>query len=670
MPVFRPSLVKSIERNSRTERYQQMLDAHIARCLPHWDPERGLSGTRGLVLPHEQMADYWERPLEEQRRLASPAAWKAYEAALGRDGVGPMAIAAFAWRSSLSRYHQDPDLLRFFQNGLRLFTDSVRSDGLMGMAAHPLGGGAERSTGKGEYTWSHGWTIGPLACGLAWCWDALDPTVRERALAQLRISGARFLKLGRNGDLGNQTIVQIYGLYAYGDLLDAPAFRRTADRYWAEVRDAVLDGSGQVIESAGPCMHYSFTAFFYVWLTEFAHRADSGRARIGKALAWFRNRYTENLTPLAGASSRKYYESLPGTILDLLPMCEQMASRNPLFQDFADRVLAHLQTRPDNPSRRQAVNAAPDLVRFVPGHGASPLIWAILASPGPRRPTAAHRTRWAAPVSEEYRRITAGGRFRGEKQYSPIRYLLVRRRYQTHFNATDYLPFCGLQTWAWGTEPPIVHPTLACPSTTRGWGLDTACQGTGRAWMDIDNPTRGGVLPEHLFQKLDSAIGLMAARFNRLYRLVVFTDAATVQLDFGRTGPRRTAWTLNRLDPAEAEIAPGVVAFAGRAGRLYAGAARLPEQVVPGPGRWTDGVRILDYDDGDGVALFAFSDDAFSFLATPGPADRTLRFADASGAYRVIIPETLPLGGEAEYAGRGLFDLARTIVVERTGPRP
>jgi hypothetical protein len=149
----------------------------------------------------------------------------------------------------------------------------------------------------------------------------------------------------------------------------------------------------------------------------------------------------------------------------------------------------------------------------------------------------------------------------------------VRRAYQTHFNITDFMPFSGVQTWAWGGEPPIIHPTPLYPSTTQAYGLDTARQGVSHNWglygagaMAADGVR---VLPRN-----EREIALLLARYDWLWRLAFFTGCSTVVLEFGRGGPRRALWTLNRVEPAEPQIAPGVVSFAGRRGRLYSSPPR------------------------------------------------------------------------------------------------
>lgn len=662
-------LLKPIERNARTEIYQRAIDDFIDRAMPGWDIDRGLLGTRGIVLPHEKVKDFWELPVEEQRRAADPAEWNAYDASLGRRGTASLALAAFAWHSPISRHHGNPELLRFFQNGLKTFADSVRSDGIMNMGAHDSGKGMIRSAETSRYTWSFGWVAGPLICGLYWCRDALDKSILRRALQKLKLAAESFAAIGRDGDLGNQACVQVHGLYCFADLLGNDACRRAADLYWSEIWDKILDSSGQVIENAGPCMHYSYTAFFYAWLNVFLRRQKDEMDRIEKALLWFRYRHTESLFPMAGPSARKYYETLHSVAVDLLPMCEQAAGKNPVFQEFADRIMAlSLPAHDGHLESLGKFSYSPTrLGQCVPGHGASPFIWAILASPGPKKPSKAQRMEWAEPFAEEYRRIAATGRPGGEVNYSPLRYALVRRKYQTHFNSTDYLPFCGLQTWAWGDEPPIIHPTLYCPSTTRGFGLDTAQQGTGRAWMDIDNPMRGGMLPEHLAQQSGNGLYFIVARFGRLYRLIVFTEFSTVQVDFGRTGPRKTSWTLNRLVPGSVTIGRGMVSLGNLEGRIYSSVPKPPALKELGPGRWTKGVRILEYDDGAGPVMFAFSDRSFSFITAVPGKNRALKFADAAGIYKVIIPDSLPLRGEFEYARGGLFDLGLEIRVEKTG---
>ena len=655
MQRLRAILLKPVERNERTLRYQHALDNQVARDLPSWDVERGLIGSRGVHLPHKSVAKLWETPYEERVPQLSPEAEKVYLANSHRGCTPSLSLAASCWHSPLSRFHGDERLLRFFANGLDFFTSTIRADG------SGLGQMAPAIRGLSNYPvfdWSHTWVMEGLIYGLIRCWDALAPDRRERALSNLRRAARAFLKIGPSGEYGNQAVIQCLGLYLYADLFADDRFRERADAYWADVFDRVFDPSGQVIEQGGPCMHYQFTAFFYTWLTMWFRGEDFDRERLGDVLHWMRCRHTDSLYPLAGPGSRQYRETLNRHADDLVPACEQMAADDPTYQEYADRILA-------------AIGWDAILEHNCMGHGNSPYMWAMLTCPGKVTATASQRAAWHKPFRREYRRIRLAGRAdRGE--FAPLRYALVRQRYQTAYVFNDRLPFSGIQTWAWEEEPPIIHPTPLCPSTTQAWGLDTAQQGVSMTWpRPQTGPKTGGLnRPDHLMcsslnTRRDVEPDFLIARYNTLWRLVVFTEYSTVILECGATGPRQCRWTLNRVEPAEPVMGRAMVRFRGRSGCIFSTLQAPPVLRDMGRGEWLDGVRVLVYDCLEGPTAFAFSNASFRFVTPMLPGEREFRFADEGGAYRAHLPDLFPLDGEPANPPVGAFEMVEQTVVER-----
>ncbi|MCG3147104.1 MAG: hypothetical protein PCFJNLEI_00541 [Verrucomicrobiae bacterium] len=516
---------------------------------------------------------------------------------MGREATAPLCRAAFCWYSPLSRHHRDPVLLQFFQDGFRKYVGNIDDSGL------------PKRFGLNGESWAHGWDIEGLIYGLHFCREALAADVLELAAARFPLAAHRLANLKRTpeiiGSYGNQRTVWTLGLYLYGQILNDPQLTALSDQFFYEALDKILDPSGQVIEQQGPCMHYSYTALTYTWLN-LAVRGDHSRdSLLSKTLAWFRARHTDSFYPLAGPSTRTYNETLNGFVTDLLTAAESIAATDPLPLEWVSQAAAHA-----------------DLVRSA--HGGSPLIWAMLACTGDHTPTTAQREQWDAPRLDFYGHTHLLKR-------APVKYMLVRQRYQTHFNLRDYLPFSGIQTWAWENEPPIIHPTPIAPSTTQGFGLDTARQGVSHNWggygagaVGIDGYLKGNCL---------------VARYDWFWRVVVFTPAATVVVEFGRGGNRRTLWTLNRVEPATPKIESGRVTFTGRAGCLHTTLKSPPELVtLPDGHAWTKNVRQLVYDCGDGMVAFALSNAEFRFTDP-------LHFTDASGNYelhldpRLLTPE-------------------------------
>jgi len=616
------NLCRPVPDNVRARGYQEIMDRYLDRVKTVWDIDRGFRGSTGIRLPHETVDDYWELSETDRTRVTSAEAAAVYSAMAGRDGTATLGVAAFCYYSHLSQHHGDPKVLQFFQNGLATFTGSIRHDGVMA------------SCGLNGKTWAHGWDVEGLLYGLAWCGNDLDPAIKTRALIALRRSADWFRDLGVAGDYGNQACVQTLALYLYGCVLEDQQLLRIADRYWTDIVDKVLDPAGQVIEQLGPCMHYSYTAFAYAWLNVFWRNQIDLVERMELVLLWFRNRHTRSMCPLAGGSSRKYNETLSAHIVDILAACEWVADRNPMLQKFADGIL-------DRFREQRELHAA--------GHGCSPLLTATLTARDTIEPTAVHVRNWNAPFEGEYRRLRIMGR-PGQTNYSPVRYALVRHRYQTQVMCVDFLPFSGLQTWAFEDEPPIIHPTLECPSTTRALGLDTARQGVSQNWAELADKGQAN-MPDHLLRYATTAdeTSFMLMRYSWLWRLIVFTECSTVMLECGWEQPRETLWTLNRVGPVTPLVAPNMVSFEERKGTMHTTVDTVPETH---PGTRFGGahdVTVLRYECGTGFSVFAFSDDSFRFCSRPDETG-TFAFQDRDGQYVVTPAPDLPTNPGATFA--------------------
>jgi hypothetical protein len=742
-----------------------MLDDKIDGIRTRWDLQRGLLGAQSVALPHETVRGYWSLPDAERKAATTPEAQAVYAANAGRGSTSLLCEAAFCWCSPLSRHRGNTDLLRFFENGLRFHIDAIRDDGLMA------------TSGLNGETWAHGWDVEGLIYGMILLGDRLDKALCGHALERLRLSAQRHAALeqadGRIGTYGNQRCVWTLGLELYGQIFEDSALLALSRKYWDDARPKVLDASGQVIEQYGPCMHYSYTAFIYAWLNLAIRGDDAHRDLVRSCLDWFRWRHTQSLYPIAGPSSRQYYETIPGSVGDLWPAAEQIATEDASIRAFVDRGVERWIAMAGGAERAR--------VRQSFGHAGSVLMWAILMTPeerrcaiaradscrafARRRPSSDTARRQAAALQETACEMPAVGsprvisleEMRGAAPKSacrlcdrtlilkrpPLLYVLVRQRYQTHFNFTDWLPFAGVQTWALGDEPPIIHPTPLYPSTTQSFGVDTARQGASHNWGLYGAGVMG---VDGYFRDAQDAhdVPFLIARYNWLWRVVCFGELSTVMLEFGGGGagenkllrsnvgpslaegrpreqhpmetsarctsghaderrpyngkhteaaspvasvcvcPRRTFWTLNRVEPAEPTIrdrvavgqvqgeqtpakagtptaesrsAPvgvppsgglqsttdplhNVVEFAGRRGCLHAWNAGQPAVVASAVEHvWARGVRQLVYECDGGPAAFALSDNSFRFSDGAPLMDRLFRFADATGEYEIALHE-------------------------------
>ena len=601
MQYLRDILLKTIQDNSRTRRYQECIDRSIDALKETWELDRGLNHSTGIDLPHETVPGYWMLDEEELIARTDSEASRIYEANAGRNSTYTLGGCAFAFHSPLSRHHRDPDLARYFANGLKFHIETIREDGV------------PANYGLNGLEWAHGWDIEGLIYGLILLWDEFDEALRERALEQFRKSAERFHKMGNTGTHGNQGCVQALGLFLYGKLLDMPELVEASNIRFADLVAKTLDDDGQVIEQYGPCMHYSYTCFFYAWINIYLRHGDGQEARLEKCLRWFRHKHTESMYPFPGPSSRSYSEDLKTTAGDILGACEHVSPQCPMLQKFADKIWDEIGEQSGG---------------F--GHGASPLMWAILACSGEHEPTDQQRAEWNGPFEANYESINLLGR-------SPLKYFQAKRAYQTSYDVSDFLPFGGIQTWAWGDEPPIIHPTMLNPSTTQAWGLDTARQKASYNWGLFG---AGAMVPDFKYREgLESGEpSFLFLRYDQIWRFVVLTDVSTVIVEFGKQGERITTWTLNWIEPAATQFGNGVVSFAGRTARLYSSVPHPELKTVPDKNEETK-IEVLEYKCGNESAAFAFSDHSFEFLNGGQIENNHFRFSDSSGTYRLELDE-------------------------------
>lgn len=629
-------LLRTISDTPRTRAYQAGMDRDIDNLRQNWDLRRGLINATGIApgqMPHEVHPDYWEWTSDQQRKATSDQHWGIYGDNRGRGGTAYLCQAAFCWYSPLSRHHRDPQLKQFFENGLRFNLNAIRKDGQLG------------AFGLNGESWAHGWDIEGLIYGIVFLGDAIDPQLLADARRKLRACAECMMRYQRVptviGSFGNQRCVFTLGLHLYGQFLDEPRYIAESDRYWQEAMLNVLDKSGQSIEQQGPCLHYSHTAFIYAWLNLVVRNDQSEQQRVLGCLNWFRDRLTMSQYPFAGPTTRSYTETLGQRVQDLCPAIEQVAHLDPTLLTFIDRALwrARHQTGPipADPA------ADPQTLHLGNPHAASTAMWSILMARPNVSPAGGADAGYANHVTRCFDTTQLLKR-------APLKYVIVRRKYQTNFSFTDFMPFSGIQTWAYGNEPPIVHPTPLAPSTTQGDRLDTAKQGTSHNWAGYGAGALGidGYIHDRNENGDDNDLLLVVARYDWLFRVVFFTDSSTVILELGNGGPRRTLWTLNRVEPAEPVVnfrEVNTVRFTGRVGTIHASLGTPPAIVTPDDqDEWATGVKQLRYDIPNGAAAFGLSNGTLRFQPAAAGAildGNVFRFADDSGSYEATLEQGL-----------------------------
>ena len=627
----------------RTREYQRWIDDAVAHALETFDLERGLAGTKGLAeLPDETVPGYIGLPREERARITPPEVARALGASQGRNTTAALGTMAFCFQSPLSRYYGDERVLRVVLNGMESFRRRLRSDGAWIF-------GLSDETGFGL-----GWTVEGLIYAYVYLHDRLDDVFRRRMLDMFRTSAEAFKVDAGFHPVCNQHAVWCQTMMLYGLLLEDPAYVAAAKEQWTVCKH-VFARDGQVIEQGGPCANYSRTTFIYAYLYLLLDGTREHDEQLKDACRWFRRMHTHSMHPFEGMSSRSVH-FLTHAMVDVVPCLERFAPEEPIFARFIEEFLAQQQRDHGH----------------VPGigHGASPLMWAMMDHRGPVEVKPQHVAAWAKPFDRMY--------------WKPdIQYLLVHRAYQTAVTFRGRSSLLGLQTWAWKDEPPIIHGSMESPSKTQAWGIDTAefgvshnRAGRGAGWKSEEVIYVPGDWSELNLQYKPSGIdrGLamspvdrffiwtqthhhpggfrkvmkegdpaqVVTRWALLWTYYVFTPGAMLVIQNGPVGRRLTRWSCNpvccprpQLGPMQACGVGGAsgratvhsVVFEGREGRIYSlgGVPRIAEH---------RGIPCAEFDfEPDQLAVFAFSDGAFRFVEYD-PVAATLVFSDSEGTYR------------------------------------
>ena len=533
---------------------------------------------------------------------------------------------AFTYFCPLSRHHKRQKILELHQNGFREWSEKKLED----------------SRTPESLSHEHAWTICSFVPTFMWVEGDFSEDDRTLVIEAFHADANAFRKRAKSGQPGNQDMACFVGdlLYAYVTS-DEDYYHHARQLGDAGMRRAIAD-SGQVLEQYGPCPHYSYLTYAFCW--SYAHYVDTKEFddQLRAGLDWFRKWHTESLYLIPGASSRKYHLREMTRPSDIYSGLEYFSSAQPMYRNLLDRMMEQQNFQSEGLEGQILANQGGDL-----------------------KPSAEDIEAWERPFTEFYETVYFGR--------SPIKYALITRKYQTGITFTGFLPLKGLQTWAWGSEPPVIHPVYDLPSTTQAWGIDTAhfscshlfyAYGPGCMAADIAWRAEGSSR-----ENLPDEPSFVVWRNQTLRSVAIFTDVSTVLIHSGPAGKRITRWTLNPLEPAKPVMdEENVVRFEGRTGCIHAlaGHPDLADQKVDVHLRaWDPAVElnvqtlIYEFTEG-GSTAFAFSDDSFEFIEDDLEVGGLLVFKDSSGTYRADISTIVDENGDLTYG----LDTAR---IKRTG---
>ena len=592
MQPLKDILLRPIADTPRTRDYMRRIDDSLARTMPRFDIDRGLLVPRGKPPAFDEGELLsWDR--ERRMAVSREPEWTAYYDQ-SRASAAVLGCMAFCYAQPMSRFHADPRLLTAVRNGLRTY--------------------AQRQAASGEFvfcpvryatiwgTHETAWRLEPLIYACVWLGDALPAEDREAARAMLR-RASEFLLAHPNDEFCNRGCVWSAITALAGRFLGEARFLEAAARNWRRLR-GIIDPKGAVLENRGPDSNYSYTGVSYIYL----YRIFSGDAALDepliRALKWFACLRTNSAYPFEGMSSRCRHV-LGHALGDLLALLERFAPQQPFFVELIDRYLAHLDRH--------------DLDR--PGHACDMRIWAMMEhNPAVQAPE--DEPAWFAGYSLHLRSDC-------------VLYSLVKRRYQTAVTHFAFQPLHGMQTWALDDEPPILHPGRMTASGTEAHGIDTAA-------FPLSARSNDAQTPDWSWQEGPPAV--LSGRQKALWTHYIFTPASTVVLLAGDTGPRTTAWCVNRAATPEPRVERDAVIFPGLRGRLcFLGEPPETDAATEA------GVVRLVFQRHERWSVFAFSNEEFRFGHVDPDAGR-LSFADADGAWEVRVT----VAGERQRIDAGL----------------
>ena len=517
---------------------------------------------------------------------------------------------SFCWRTPSLKYSGDKALLEKLRRAY------------LAVAAHVTPDGQFLWPGDQDMYWAgsheHAWRLEPLIVGYLWVGENFTPEERRTIEAAIE-RAAGWLLRNRTVQWNNRgavwcAVTTLCGLYLY-----KPEYAAAVEANADAIMNAVVQDDGEVGErtaqygGGGPCSNYTYTGLSYVYLYRLLSGRDDMDEKLMRAGRWLALYNSASLCPLVpGASVRRAYVN-PTNMKDILPTMERLSRRDPFFGGVADRMMGKIERRRGS---------------FL-GHVISPVIWAMLeprSGPPPATPP-----EWYANNVSLYER-------------PEVHYALISRRYQSGLTfrgrTREGYDFAsrGLQTFAYGTEFPVLMPTDEAGSSAVADGIDSARRNvdrTAQGWeVVLTDDAKPGGAPQ---------LRVIIERRAHLWTVYAVTPSSLVAVYGGAKGGWTHRWVMNgAFVPAPVLDAARVATFPERQGRIawLEGNAEIET---------LRGAKALAVTTPGAIAVFAFSNASFRF---DGLAAGVLSFADDSGRYRLALNAVLDAQGNINRQAR------------------
>lgn len=489
--------------NDQAPRNRKWLLAYAHQLLPDCRRiRRYLNGVAQRDLPLD-LTDPGPDPKFEQ---------DAYD--ISRAGCGLLGRKTFEYVTPQAKKYMNPDRRAEVMAGLRTFADKQDRQGrfIWGNGSY---------YGKGTH--EHVWRLEPLIWSRLWLEYDLNRNEKQWIDRMIQRAAPYLLKMPRI-DNSNQGIVWCYGCWLAGLYLGNRKYIDTAEQHADGILEKIVDEQGQVIEASaryyrggGPCSNYTYTGWTYIMM----YRLISGRTRwderLLKAMRWLAMIHARNGLPMAvGPSVRRSKTRV--AISDTLHGFEFFGDREPFFQTVVDRFL------PEALDNRQ-------------GHCLSPFIWAAKAHRPAKR---------KASIPKWY------GNFEQHYETPPSQYFVVSHRYQTAVTLRGLFPYKGLQTFACGNEPPIIHPAMDLASTVQCGRIDIASENihAGPAGWEVHHRRRTKGDADQSLCRMTS----LTTRRGDIWECYVFTNSSVIYVVGGGRAKRVGRWVLNHVHPSVSNL--------------------------------------------------------------------------------------------------------------------
>ncbi len=522
----------------------------------------------------------------------------------GRSTLNSLARLAYSHRTKGFKYFGDEQAWQRIRDGLLGVSRNIRPDGKFTWGM------------KGPPSHELCWYLEASLFALIWAEDRLKPeevdAIRDsiRRTAEVLCTSKMadgFASAGAPG-YSNQGSVWCATVALAALYFERPDWMAVAK---AGADRLMLGGPGNIFDDGeigehqkgyanggGPDCNYTYTAVEAIY----HYRLFSGRSEIDglltKASHWLVGYNTlSGVGIIPGASARKVSDN-PHRHKEILVLLEWMSKKDPFYARVAELAMQKME------KHHNGFDAAGSAIFSMLEGGLAPRDGAPPA--------------WQADRTEVY----------GVSRRQAVGYALFSRAsYQTGSvfrNGTDVKrdwPLKGMQTFAWKEELPILAPSAAEFSTTRADGVDTA-----RAQVaDVDGAW------EVVDAKDGTGLATVTARRGALWEMYVCTPGAFVVVHGGARGDLVSRWALSSTFVPAPKLVPAdrTLTHEGREGRIFylRGEAKLADG---------NGAKVLEVTAPGPTQAFGFSDGAFRFQPFD-PSGDELKFADASGAYRLSL---------------------------------